>query len=837
MADAGDNENLAAGVDTNAPDALNEALNGVNETTEKGVEVTRKYRSILSSIGTGGVEDVGKLGASWMSISKLVDSGSMSLKGFQKSLNGLDFSKTLNSINSSFNKLKRSGANMAMDLVEQFDDFTKEANKSVSGLSDVATASGVAIGAALNTGLAQQIAQFKLPGLPQFGKLEENINKVHKIALQTGIAFDGSFNKAAGTTRTLNDVIVSTQENLLGTAEKAQEVAGVLGKGMGAKGAIQPILQLSDAQNQFTESLSTTEAAMAIAMATGTDSVGVAKNMVTAYQELGETVEGSAQMFGTIQSAAKESGIGFEKTMDSIMKGAGALKLWGGTVESVTPIFNAFSKSLKDSGIGRQGLTPELFEKFVGGIKEMSFETRALLGITGGMGGGGALEAGLEMEAALEEGPEGMAKVVENLTSTLQKFGGGQVLTREQAREDPALVRQFMVQRRLLQQMLNVSEAEANKMLEMISSTQESGLEISNTMAEEFNNLVSQGKETATQTTSTLDKAASKQNAAIQKMSEAVVGELKNQLKGSTFTKVMGGLQKDLSRAIRTGRPGMGATRRALGQMTGRGQAQRRRRKQRDLAAGVTLPKTVRKGNRPDRARRAMRDRAELPMLPEIKLPPKIDINTDPIVNKLDEMINVQTQIKEGLTGPTPAPTLPEIEPISVNAEMPELDLPLPPAPTLPEIDLPLPPAPPDITPIEEQIETAPTVDKNYFSVDRAMEQFRKMRAADRGETVAPTEAMAADAIDRASTAAMANRTDQDIEQVTTATTEQRIRGEAELPATRVGGERPGAEPGGALAAAEPVEHEVKIKVTLDRDTIKLDTSMLEDFVTLRANG
>jgi hypothetical protein len=244
-------------------------------------------------------------------------------------------------------------------------------------------------------------------------------------------------------------------------------------------------------------------------MMKGADVAGI---LNTAILELGSSgAEQALDSFAAMKESADKSGLGMDRVSKTISSSAQTLKMWGGTLNAVTPLFNMFSDSLAKGGIGRAGLTPELLQAFTSGIEGMGFAKRAFLGIQGGMGGaGGAIGAGLEMEAAMEQGPEGMKKIVGTLTDTLKQAGGGQIITRQQAMADPALQAGFLMQRQLTMQMMGMSEANATKTLDALSGVADTGLKTGQTQTDALLKLMDAGQQIGDKGLSQAERAAQK---------------------------------------------------------------------------------------------------------------------------------------------------------------------------------------------------------------------------------------------------------------------------------------------------------------------------------------
>jgi hypothetical protein len=557
--------------------------------------------------------------------------------------------------------------------------------------------------------------------------------------------------------------------------------------------------------------------------------------MVTAYQELGSTMENSVKIFGTIQNAAKDSGIGFEKTKKHIIEGAQAMKMWGGTVESVTPVFNAFAKSL---GEGRKGLAPELFRGMIDGIKIMGFETRALLGLQAGGGQRGALQAGFEMEAALEEGPQGMQKVMGSVMDTLKQFGGGRITTLKEAAKDPDAARNFAMQRGLMEKLLGITGANANRTLEMLSGIQDGGMQLSENMSKDLHAMVSGGREIGAQTATDMEKAAAEQSAAFDKGSEAIIGELKTLLTGSDFNKIMSGISKSLSDSIKTGKVDITAIIRGLKDAGMMGDQKTQRAAVRAERSGRAAVRRLESRQQPTTAEAAEQVSRGRPP----KIPPRADMvsGATPVVQT--GTTPSQTPITPGaptaITPAAPATIIPAAEPLTAIPELP----PIPPAQPIKSVvpasitttPAPLPPAPPEPPPLlpggpGSQIdmpEPPPEGDRYGFSINRAMEQYRKMRATDKRATPVTQGEMAEEAINQAqavvpTTAKLArqniNTTTDAREQQMSATPApqaQAAPGDRQTPGTRV----------------KPKEIEVKIKVTMEGGNINL-TPLMEEKV------
>ena len=348
-----------------------------------------------------------------------------------------------------------------------------------------------------------------------------------KIILQTGGSFGQAFEGAHANIKNFTDRWADTVNTVKATPAEIDQVNQAFKDTMPIQEQVRSLTGLQDAHSGLTSTITATNVALLAHAATGVDATKAAGWMGTAVTELGASSEEAALNLARINYATKNSGLSFDKVGSSIMSAAGQLKMWGGTVASVTPMYKAFSDSL--AGTGRQGLTPELLQRYIGGLEQMQFSSRALLGIQ--MPGGaakGAIGAGLEMEEALEDTTgAGMTKITEGLTNMLTKFGNEQIVTRKEAIADPALQRNFMVQRQLLGQQMHMDDATATRTLEMLKNINRTGLNTGGDMKTKLNHLLKSGEKTNESTQDALTQAQNETTEATRTGAESIVAAVK----------------------------------------------------------------------------------------------------------------------------------------------------------------------------------------------------------------------------------------------------------------------------------------------------------------------
>lgn len=196
---------------------------------------------------------------------------------------------------------------------------------------------------------------------------------------------------------------------------------------------------------------------------------GTAMNyLAAATQKLGYTSDTAAEMFGTFRQVQADSGLPAREVASNLMKGADMLALYGGNVESVASLYKGFIKTI---GEGNRLLAGNVFERVVGSLAQMDTGFRAFLGMTGAVGGFGAtgvLGSALEVEDALKTG-EGLEGIMESLKGAVEKFGGGEVLSKEEAKAT-GRESQYFMQRQMVGQMLNINDvAILDKVMKMFS--------------------------------------------------------------------------------------------------------------------------------------------------------------------------------------------------------------------------------------------------------------------------------------------------------------------------------------------------------------------------------
>lgn len=484
-----------------------------------------------SNVGKGVQNSLRNIGVTGENVSR-------TMQGLQKSLDirpGSNLEGFVTRMVGGFDSIGMSGKKMKDFVIANFDD-----------IADAAKSGAVMLGLTATKDMIDRFGDST-----GFNVIQKQIMDLDREVIRAGTAFGGSFREAQAATNSFRAELAHTIVDTRHTVEEVGKVRAGLKDAFGSSDQLTRLGNLSKAQDNIRSNLNLTNAALLLSTATGLSSEEVTKMMSKAHLELGENLEGSATMFGAIQLAADKSGMSFSKAAESIMNSTEALKMWGGTVGGVSPLFEAFTRTLGD---GQKGLAVDLLKQYTDGLAGMGLEMRALIGLQAPGGAGrGAIGAGLEMEAALEQGPEGTERVSENLINTIKQFTGGQVVTREEAIKNPAMERAFLIQRQLLKQMIGGNDASNTKMLALLKDIDSHGLQVGGDTESKLGEMLGTAEKTQDATTTTIAKAVNDQKAALLKHGEKVLEKLGNILTAIGMDKVVSAFQQTSSRVATTG--------------------------------------------------------------------------------------------------------------------------------------------------------------------------------------------------------------------------------------------------------------------------------------------
>lgn len=183
----------------------------------------------------------------------------------------------------------------------------------------------------------------------------------------------------------------------------------------------------------------------------------------------------TAEQIGLVAGAVDATGVNAKVAFDAITKTSSNLAIFGQRSASAAQIWTTFTQSLKDTVPIEE--VNKIINQVTQGIANMSVQNRAFITMMGGMlQGASALGGALRMELEMRS-PGGLEKNLDALTNSLARFGGGQVITLEQAANNPQLEMQFQLQRQMLGQLTGITSAEQqNRVLETLQNVQKGGM-------------------------------------------------------------------------------------------------------------------------------------------------------------------------------------------------------------------------------------------------------------------------------------------------------------------------------------------------------------------------
>ena len=195
--------------------------------------------------------------------------------------------------------------------------------------------------------------------------------------------------------------------------------------------------------------------------------------IVEMYKVFGQdTPEKFAKNIGQIAAAQRETGLSAKIVTEGITSASQAMAIFGQGVGATARVWSNFTNALRNTGVPIQNVN-RMVSSLTQAIAGMSMQNRAFIGMMSGMvQGASALGGALKLELAMRsEG--GLQKNLDSLTKTLSRFGGGQIITLEQAANNPQMEMQFALQRQMLGKFGVSGTEDQNRVLEALKGMQE----------------------------------------------------------------------------------------------------------------------------------------------------------------------------------------------------------------------------------------------------------------------------------------------------------------------------------------------------------------------------
>lgn len=206
----------------------------------------------------------------------------------------------------------------------------------------------------------------------------------------------------------------------------------------------------------------------------GMDAGQAGQLVVARYKRFGEVGQVVAQQIRLVAGAAKASGVNIEIAKDQVVAASEPLAIFGRKSGEAARLWTTFVDALRNQvpieQVGR------MVQQLTRNLADLDIGRRAFISQMGGGFGGGALGGALKMELDLRA-PGGLNRSMEALTRSIARFGGGRILTLEQAANNPALQMQFQLQRQLVGKLAGVQGGQAQaRVLEVLQKMQSGGI-------------------------------------------------------------------------------------------------------------------------------------------------------------------------------------------------------------------------------------------------------------------------------------------------------------------------------------------------------------------------
>lgn len=227
-------------------------------------------------------------------------------------------------------------------------------------------------------------------------------------------------------------------------------------------------------------------AATAFAESTNTDLNSAATILNTLMNKQGKSAQEATNMLGMYIGVSEETGLSVDKVAGSLNSAVQNFHKIGMAADFGKPILKGFGDTMKDMGLGIEnavGLSQSLTQSLASltnnyAMAHITFQ-RGGLDIGGG-GGGGVLGSSIALQSAFldaeKTGDQAAIsdQLVRGMRDTLASFTGGDIVTVQQANEDPSMQRQFYVQQQMLKQQFGLQDDNsASRVLDMLSRLDE----------------------------------------------------------------------------------------------------------------------------------------------------------------------------------------------------------------------------------------------------------------------------------------------------------------------------------------------------------------------------
>jgi hypothetical protein len=267
--------------------------------------------------------------------------------------------------------------------------------------------------------------------------------------------------------RTTQAALGMTKQEQLAFNQAAMIVPRVLDR------ASDSFLKTINMQGQMVQTSGVLQTALQRFRMTGAEAGQAVTN---AFLQSGLSAEQFADFLGQANAALRGTDIDAKTALTQMLNANAVMGILGDQASRSTSLWHEFATTLRSSGVAADQVG-KIVSSVTENITNMSTQNRAFIGMMSGMfQGATALGGALRMELAMRS-PGGMEQNLEALTSTLARFGGGRIITLEQAANNPQLEMQFVLQRQMLQKLGVAGTAQQqNRILEVLQGVQRGGV-------------------------------------------------------------------------------------------------------------------------------------------------------------------------------------------------------------------------------------------------------------------------------------------------------------------------------------------------------------------------
>lgn len=360
------------------------------------------------------------------------------------------------------------GSQTIRDFINPFKESKAIINETMSSVSQqIQRAFG-------NNRFAAEFARRAVEGIKGLNEVMSELLQKQNLAYSASIAFGESLSQAEQTASQYTQGLRRATAVTGMSANAQEQLYQVVSKVPRAlEETNQQFIDMFGAQsNNITKTVALATALRAL----GIDGPEAANFLVQAYEKFGDTQERTARQLGVFAGALEGTGVRADLAFNQMVKASDAVAKFGTGAATAARTWRTFVTGLRDTAvpIGEVG---NMVTNLTRGIANMSLENRAFIGMLSGMfQGAGALGGALRMELQMRsEG--GLERNIEALTTSLARFGGGQIITLQQAVDNPALQAQFQIQRQMLSQLAGITDQEQqSRILEVLQGVQRGGI-------------------------------------------------------------------------------------------------------------------------------------------------------------------------------------------------------------------------------------------------------------------------------------------------------------------------------------------------------------------------